>query len=91
MHIVSVELIESNCPFTSIICSWKVKVTPPDSHAGDLNGDGVVNFEDLTLVTSNFGKSSGDPGFDAMADGNNDGVVNIEDLILVTSNFGKSY
>ncbi|MCX7806676.1 MAG: PKD domain-containing protein, partial [Planctomycetota bacterium] len=58
---------------------------------GDLNGDGLVNVTDLTIVTSNFGKSSGDPGFDSRADANGDGVVNVMDLTVVTTNFGKDY
>jgi PKD repeat protein len=59
--------------------------------AGDLNGDKVVNIDDLTLVTSHFGQTSASPGWDARADANGDGVVNIDDLTEVTSNFGKSY
>jgi hypothetical protein len=90
-HTVSLEMERVPTEHKCILTSWSVTVKAPAAHEGDLNGDGIVNFDDLTLVTSNFGKSSGDPGFDAMADGNNDGVVNIEDLILVTGNFGKSY
>lgn len=58
---------------------------------GDLNGDGVVNVSDLTLVTSHFGTASVDPGWDVRADANSDGVVSAADLTVVTSNFGKSY
>lgn len=61
------------------------------SGPGDLNGDKVVNVSDLTLVTSNFGKTSSSPGFDARADSNGDGVVNVTDLTAVTGNFGKTY
>jgi hypothetical protein len=59
--------------------------------AGDLNGDGEVNIDDLFLVTSNFGKTTPDGGFDTRADENSDGMVNIDDLTVVTSNFGKAY
>jgi len=72
--------------------SWVVTVVNSgSSNPGDLNGDNVVNIDDLTLVTGNFGKSSGDAGWDPEADANGDGVINIDDLTEVTSNFGKSY
>jgi uncharacterized repeat protein (TIGR02543 family) len=58
---------------------------------GDLNGDGVVNIDDLTLVTSHFGQTSADPGWDPLADANGDGLVNIDDLTAVISNYGRSY
>ncbi|MYB92795.1 T9SS type A sorting domain-containing protein [Candidatus Poribacteria bacterium] len=51
----------------------------------DVNGDGVVNIIDLTLVASNFGKT----GQNA-ADVNGDGVVNIIDLTLVAAAFGNA-
>lgn len=50
---------------------------------GDLNGDGVVNCADLTLVKASFGKKLGQPGFDPRADVNGDGVVNVLDLSAV--------
>lgn len=56
---------------------------------GDLNRDGRVNVDDITLVTSNFGRATAD-ATDARADANSDGLVNIDDLTIVTSNFGRS-
>jgi hypothetical protein len=58
---------------------------------GDLNGDGVVNIDDLVLVTGHWGQTSSSPNWDARADANGDGVVNIDDLTEVTSNWGKTY
>ena len=49
----------------------------------DVNGDGVVNIQDLVLVSGQFGKT-GEHG----ADVNGDGVVNIQDLVLVAGAFG---
>ena len=53
--------------------------------AADVNGDGIVNIVDLTLVASNFGKT----GQNA-ADVNGDSVVNIIDLTLVAAAFGNT-
>ena len=44
----------------------------------DVNGDGIVNIQDLVLVAGQFGET-GKNG----ADVNGDGVVNIQDLVLV--------
>lgn len=50
--------------------------TPPTA---DVNGDGVVNIQDLVIVANALGKA--DP------DLNGDGVVNIQDLVLVANAF----
>ena len=49
----------------------------------DVNGDGVVNIQDLVLVASNFGQTGQNS-----ADVNADGIVNIQDLVLVAAAFG---
>jgi hypothetical protein len=46
---------------------------------GDINGDGIVNSQDLALVSSGW-LSSGPTG-----DDNGDGIVNSQDLALVSS------
>ena len=51
--------------------------------AADVNGDGVVNVQDLVLVSSRLGQT----GQDA-SDVNGDGVINIQDLVLVASELG---
>lgn len=53
----------------------------PDCH--DINGDGIVNVQDLLLVASGYLKSNGQPGYNPAYDVNNDGVINILDLLLV--------
>ena len=50
----------------------------------DINGDGIVNIQDMVLVSSNFGKTEQNS-----ADVNGDGVVNISDLVLVAGAFGE--
>ena len=45
----------------------------------DVNGDGVVNIQDLVIVANAFGE--------AEPDVNGDGVVNIQDLVIVANAF----
>ena len=63
------------------------KFTPPEfrQHSVDVNGDGVVNILDLTLVASNFGEQG-----ENISDVNGDGVVNIQDLVAVAAAFGDT-
>ena len=51
--------------------------------AEDVNHDGMVNLQDLTLVASQFGQAG-----ENSADVNADGIVNIVDLILVAGALG---
>ena len=55
----------------------RVKPTNP----ADVNGDGVVNIFDLTLVAQAFGKDG------LEGDVNGDGVVNVFDLVFVANAF----
>jgi MYXO-CTERM domain-containing protein len=55
---------------------------------GDANGDGRVDVNDLTIVLSDFGKSSGMSW--STGDFNGDGRVDVNDLTTVLSNFGQS-
>jgi hypothetical protein len=86
-HTVTVTVSDGNGGDASH--TWNVTVN--SSGPGDLNGDGIVNIDDLTLVISHFGQSSGDPGWDARADADGNGIVNIEDVGEVTGNYGRSY
>ena len=53
---------------------------------GDVNGDGVVNVQDLVAVTASFGQFGGN----IAADVTGDGIVNIADLVFVAGNFGAA-
>ena len=50
----------------------------------DVNGDGIVNIQDLVLIAGQFGETGKNS-----ADVNGDGVVNIQDLVLVAGAFGE--
>ena len=68
----------------SVITFTAVAVGKPVQLAADVNGDRIVNIQDLVLVSSNFGKTGQNS-----ADVNSDGVVNISDLVLVAGAFGE--
>ena len=50
----------------------------------DVNGDGVVNIQDIVLIAASFGEAG-----ENSADLNGDGVVNVQDLILVGNAFAN--
>ena len=61
------------------------EVLEPPQVTGDVNGDSVVNIQDLVLVAGQFGQTGQND-----ADVNGDGVVNIQDLVLVAGAFGNT-
>ena len=61
------------------------EASKPAQRKGDVNGDGIINVQDLALVASNFGQSGPND-----ADVNDDGQVDIFDLLLVAAHFGES-
>ena len=62
-------------------------ITPaePEKIAADVNGDGIVNVQDLVLVASSLGKTE-----QSSADVNADGVVDIRDLVTVAGALGTA-
>ncbi len=52
---------------------------------GDLNGDGMVNIQDIVLIAASFGEA-GENG----ADLNGDGEVNIQDLVMAANALGNA-
>ena len=63
------------------------QISMPQTLLWDINNDGIVDIQDLVLVSNSFGAGTLDhPKVDA----NKDGIVNIIDLILVAAHFGES-
>ena len=63
---------------------WDMTPCKPERRPEDVNGDSVVNIQDLVLVAA----ALGDTG-ETFADVNDDGVVNIQDLVAVAAAFGE--
>ncbi len=59
----------------------------PSTQKWDINNDGIVDIQDLILVSNNFGKVN---PVNPKVDVNQDGNVNIIDLLLVASHYGES-
>jgi len=57
---------------------------------GDVNGDGIVDAFDLTVVAVSYGAFEGQPGFDPDADLTDDGIVDIRDLYIVSRHLGET-
>lgn len=58
---------------------------------GDVDGDGLVGFGDLSLVLAAFGNVLGDPLYYVPADQTQDGVVDGADLSLMLNCYGTVY
>ena len=59
----------------------------PQTPPWDINSDGIVDIQDLLLVSNSF--DTDDPT-DPKADVNKDGSIDIIDLLLVAAHFGES-
>ena len=55
----------------------------------DVNKDGIVNIQDLVLVSASFGQPR-DRNAEQDPDVNRDGIVNILDLVRVSNSFGQT-
>ncbi|MFA6450680.1 MAG: dockerin type I domain-containing protein [bacterium] len=61
----------------------------PDIYPGDINDNGMINLNDLTMMKSTFNKTSTQEGYNALCDINGDNVVNLSDLALMKYGFNK--
>ena len=65
----------------------QAQIPIPQTLPWDINSDGIVNIQDLILVSNSFGvETAANPKVDV----NKDGRVNIIDLLLVAAHLGES-
>jgi len=79
---IAEEIISPN----SIVNADKILIA--EDHPWDVNSDGVIDDQDMSIVIKHFGESQ--PS-DPKADVNKDGNVNILDLVLISQHFGEKY
>ena len=61
--------------------NWEIFIK--SSLAGDVNGDGITNIADLTIVSLVYGATPSKPNYNPNADLNRDGIVDIRDLGII--------
>jgi hypothetical protein len=79
-----------NFTFTVTFSSGKWICINVRALEGDVNGDGIVNTEDLFMVAGAFGTQEGDPDYDPELDLNHDGFIDIRDLSIIGRNYGNA-
>lgn len=58
--------------------------------AGDLDGDGDVDFDDIVQIAMAYGSNLGDSNWNANADIDCDDDVDFDDVVTAAMNYGKS-
>jgi hypothetical protein len=58
--------------------------------SGDLDGNGVVNILDISIIAKAFHSVPGDSNWNPVADVNNDDVINIVDAAIAGKEYGKT-
>ena len=73
--------------YKGVILLWDLAPPPPEPEriVEDVNGDSIVNIQDLVAVAAALGETG-----ETSADVNNDGIVNIQDLVAVAAALGET-
>jgi len=56
---------------------------------GDVDSDGSVNFDDLSVLSQAFGSTQLSANWNSECDFNRDGIINVSDVRLLGKEFGK--
>lgn len=77
-------------PPLSVVNMLRVEEDVSAGLTGDFDGNGKVDFDDFVAFATNFGKRSGDAGFDPKYDLNGNGAVDFPDFVDFARQFGTS-
>ena len=69
---------------TSFAITFKITIV------GDVNGDGIVDIEDIYSAALAYGATLCEPRWDPKCDVNNDLIVDIADIYMIAINFGHT-
>ncbi len=78
-----------NCGGVTLTGAPTTSIEMGQMKTGDANNDNVINAADFNILKGTFGKTPGDPGYDASADFTGDNTVNVADFSLLRGNFGQ--
>lgn len=87
-YAVELEDVNGNKVESKIIV--EVKDPNEDPNKVDVNKDGKIDINDLSLVASKYNVKSGTQGYDIKFDMNNSGIIDIYDLVVVAKKIGTS-
>jgi len=87
----------SSCPTLAAPANVQIQTVRPAGaqaflafvNEADINGDGVIDGADASVLVSSWGKSKGETGFNSSADLNSDDKVNAVDASILVSNWSK--
>lgn len=78
-------LASTSGSLSDTVLLWELAPPEPSRLAADVNGDSVVNIQDLVAVAAALGETG-----ENAADVNGDGTVNIQDLVAVAAALGET-
>lgn len=86
----STEIAFTVTPQDLAAATTTMEVPEPVVCAGDVNGDGVIDFADLTEFLTAYGSSIGEPDYNSAADFDRDCSVDIADLAALLAAYGET-
>jgi hypothetical protein len=70
--------------------TWSFTTNPEEDLRCDLNGDGIVDMEDLKILRNAYGSVRGDARWNELCDLEPDGKIDVYDLFHLAKCYGKS-
>jgi parallel beta-helix repeat protein len=75
---------ETNTTNNNFIDGWVIITL-----VGDVNADGIVDIEDIYLISLSYGAIIGTPEYKPNLDINDDGIIDIEDVYIAALHYGE--